>query len=122
MDSLNGNTPIGGDTLEVIKRLGVDGVMLRRTAKEPGVAYYQSITALATLAADKTIFATYMALRGQLISFVDDMGNQYDNVAVMNVEKQRSHAIMTGTGFSVEDPKALMHCQWIFQFTELTQT
>lgn len=120
LDRFHGKPETGASALSTIKRQGVDGVSLRVEAKHPGTAYWESLTAVTTKAGVQTLYNTYLALQGTLISITDELGNTWSNVAVKRVMMIDSKAIGESTGFAVTNPVAILLCSWELQFTEVT--
>lgn len=120
LDRFSGQAGTGGVTVSRVSRPAVDGELLRRQAKKPGMRTWQSLTAVATNAAVKSTLLAYQALQGQSVTIVDEFGNTHAGVVVLRVVETESKAIGKSTGFAVASPVAILRCEWDMQFREVT--
>lgn len=79
--------PLSGLNLEPIQREGVDGIAFR----DVGIQGEQgTITAIAHIASaadlDNALMA-YYALKGTVVAVVDDNGDTWNNIVILNVRK-----------------------------------
>ena len=116
--SLRGQIDSGeGERLENITRAHVDGVAFRKVGKRGAPFAMTSLVDCASASAAKSTFGTYKALEGTLTTVVDDAGNSWSNVAVLNVRRNSIRQVYTPVG-GVAGGGWLLSCQWVFVPTE----
>ena len=126
MSSIGGHSVISakgainpqGERLEDTTRPGVDGVSYRRIGKKSESFQLRTFTDAASAAAAKALVATtYKGLQGTLVTVVDDMGNTWNNVAVLAVDPVSVKGVNTPVG-GVVGGVVLLECLWTLQATE----
>lgn len=107
-----------GEALETVRRPGLDGYDLRKMGKQADVTVMESIVDVADASAVATKKTNYKALKGTVVSVVDETGNTTTNVAVQNFQilTEKKVAQMVG-GVNVTDGNSgfLITTRWFLQ-------
>lgn len=116
--------PLGpmGQMVEVFTRSGVDGVAARQLGLRPGINQPVSVTDAEDSDDVQTLKAAYAAMRGTLVTVIDDHGETFDNVLVQDVRVDAQRAVAGGGGgprVTSEAPGYLVYASWVLMVTEL---
>lgn len=99
--------PPGHQTVET-QRPGVDGVSARTEGWRAPVTTVNTRTRLTASGQIKTLPEAYAALKGSLVTIVDDHGNSIYDVMVKDVRVLRVQRV----GVSTPPAYAILDCQW----------
>ena len=92
-----GNAPLG-ENVEEITRPGVDGIAYRKTGKRAVPFYMTGITTETSKGAVKTLVENYKKLQGTLVTVVDDIGNSWTNVMVLQMDYLGTKKVVSPVG------------------------
>lgn len=109
-----GINPGTGEQLQDITRPGVDGIAYRKVGKRGRPFTMESVVDVANAAAVTTAIANYKALQGTLVTVVENNGQTWTNVAVLNVRPAEPQKVLTATTGS----DYLLRATWTLQMTE----
>lgn len=99
--------PAGHETVRKA-RPGVDGVSARTEGLRAPLTSVTTRTVVTTSGQVASVPASYSALKGSLVTVVDDFGNTVTNVMVEDVRVQQ----VTRVGMSVPIAYAIVECVW----------
>lgn len=99
--------PAGHETLRTA-RPGVNGVSARTEGLRAPVTSVRTRTLVTTSGQAKTVPESYAALKGSLVTVVDDYGNTVTNVMVEDVRVTG----VTRVGVAVPTTYAIIECEW----------
>ena len=92
--------------VEEFSRPGIDGSGFRILAKRAPVSQKQTVAAVATLADANAAADAYDALKGSLVTVVDDLGRTNNNVMVIDVQVGSPRSVLksvpTGINYLVD--------------------
>ena len=83
--------------IETIDRPGVDGEAFRENAKKVQGLQIRSIEWVVNIAAANNAIDVYSALKGSLVTVVDDLARSVANVMVIDVQVNRVRTILTSS-------------------------
>lgn len=109
--------PLGTDVID-ITRPGVDGHAFMDIGKHAGRSQMQSIVDLTTAGAAKTVILAYKSLKGTLVSVVDDTGETYTNVLVVEVITTNPKFVATPVG-GITGGNYILRANWVLQHTDV---
>jgi hypothetical protein len=117
---LTGLPEPGGMNLDEITRANADGVALREIGKRGGPVELVSFVDVAANAVQSTI-ESYHALRGTLVSIVDEFNNTWSNVAVLKVSVSQAKKVGTVIG-GINSGTVILEARWTVQSTAIPGT
>jgi len=105
--------PAKAMTTAIIDRPGVDGIGFRYNALKLGQQTVESVEAITYWANAVTRPDDYAALKGTLVSVIDDMGRRVDNVLVGEVIVTAMQQVYNATGGA----NYIVRATWVLQPT-----
>jgi len=119
--SLRGRLRGLGERLAEITRPNVDGQAYKKAGKRAPVSTLASLRDIDTEANAEALALAYEALKGTLVTVVDDHANQTDYVAVIDVDVSLAEEIKGASGGLCEaGSNYLVRAVWQLQVTELS--
>ena len=112
-----GIVPGTGENLQDITRPRVDGVGLRKLGKKGRPFSVTTFADMDTAAETKTVMESYKAKQGTLVTVVDDMGQSFTNVAVLDVTPNPPTRGLTASG-GLTAGEYVLSCVWLLHLTE----
>jgi len=112
--------PIGrpGMATEPITRPGVDGSAFREVGLRCEPFLMTSLMDLEDAADVAAELNLYAALKGSLVTVVDDHGSTWTNVMVLDVQPIQTQTIGVSAGGLATTPTKLITARWTLQATE----
>lgn len=107
---MDGEIPLSGAELEELRRNGIAGSEFRDVSWRAEPASVMTTTLCASASAARTAYLAYYALRGTLVTVVDDNGITHSNVMVRRV-RQLGIAPVVGGGSITH----ILTCAWELQ-------
>lgn len=118
--SVGGAMNLGtGENLEHITRPHVDGVAYRKVGKRGKPFNLQTVVDLGSGVACKTELEVYKDLQGTLVTVQDDVGVQFTNLAVLEVQRVSVVQVISPVG-GVNGGNHLLRCAWTLQPTDVS--
>lgn len=111
-----------GQAVEIITRPGVDGVAAKQYGLRPGVNQAVSVTDAEDASDVTTLLEAYDALKGALVTVVDDLGRTHNNVLVQDCQAVQAKAISGAGGYvrcTTTPPTYLVYASWMLLVTEV---
>jgi len=112
--------PVGrpGMATERIERPGVDGTAFREQGLRCEPFMMTSIVDLDDAADVAAELDLYAALKGTLVTVIDDHGSTWTNVMVLDVQPVETKTIGVSAGGLATTPTKLVTARWTLQATE----
>ena len=101
-----------GERLDDITRPAVDGVGLRKEGKRPDQFDLLTIVDVESAAEGQTLYASYKALQGTLVTYTDAQALAWAGLAVQHVALIEIGARDTIVGGLTDTPTHLVRCRW----------
>jgi len=105
-----------GETVREITRPEADGQAYAKQGLRAEATLAYAATDCASAAAARTEMAAYAAMRGALVTVVDDLGESYTNVLVVDVRERGRKVVCTAVG-GVRAGTVLLLTDWVLQAT-----
>jgi len=107
------------ERLAEITRPNVDGQAYRKSGKRAPVSSMESLVDIDTAENADALALNYEALKGTLVTVVDDLGIETQNVAVLDVDVSAARAVTgAGGGLCESGSNYLVRATWSLQVTE----
>ena len=105
------------EEVEVITRPNVDGAAYRTMGQRSTPFRMTSVVDVDDAADAETLADTYKALKGTLVTIVDDHGQTHNYVAVLDVDIVRKKKLIVGVGGLSASMGYLVEAAWTLQET-----
>lgn len=107
-----------GEAVETVRRPGLDGYDVRKLGKQADVAVMESAVDVADASAVATKKAAYKAIKGTVVTVVDETGNSTANVLVENyavIGEKRMAQMIGGVNVSAGSSGYWLTARWFLR-------
>jgi hypothetical protein len=96
--SISGEFKRSGQTLEDITRKGTDGQAFRLTGQRGEMFDVEATVDLTDYPTAQSLWDSLIALRGSIVTIVDDFGQSFDQIIVHNVGRPKQRPGLSAVG------------------------
>lgn len=103
--SVSGRPSPAGERTRLVTRPGVDGTSLQKLGKKGQTYFRRAVAHLLNAAAVKALIESAKDQESEVVTIVDDLGNSWPNVAILNAEPQPVTPLVNAVGGQVANAK-----------------
>jgi len=109
-----------GETLRTITRPGTNGVAFQRIGRKARPITARTVADYPNAADCETALVLYKQLQGTLVEIVDDLGNAFNPVAVLEVMVDEDYRVNTPSG-GLFGGNYIVQATWVLMFTNVAK-